>query len=157
MAEKTVKKKLSKDEIERAKNHAKVLFTREGISTQKEIAERVGISEKTIGKWISEEKWDKLKRNFILTREQLMADWLDELAEINALIKTQPAGARFADSKLADVRTKLRKDIKEMETTASVREVIASLAGLLNFIRKNNLGEAQALAKYVDAYIKSLL
>lgn len=157
MAEKTVKKKLSKDEIERAKNHAKVLFTREGISTQKEIAERVGISEKTIGKWISEEKWDKLKRNFILTREQLMADWLDELAEINALIKNQPAGSRFADSKLADVRTKLRKDIKEMETTASVREVIASLAGLLNFIRKNSLGEAQALAKYVDAYIKSLL
>lgn len=151
------KEKLTKDEIERRKSHAKLLFTRDGITTQKELAQRVGISEKTMGKWINEEKWERLQQNFLLTREEQMANLLAELSEINAFIKRKPEGMRFADAKEADVRRKLIKDIKELETSALLPDIIHACAGLLDFVRKVDLQKAQELARYVDAYVKSLL
>lgn len=159
MAEKAVKKKFTKEEIESRKDHVKILYTKENITTQKELALRVGISEKTIGKWVSEEReqWDKLKKNLLLTREEQMLNLYDELTEINAHIKDLPEGSRFADSKLGDVRRKLVKDIKELETKAALPEMIHSCMALLNFIRQADLKIAQDLSKWVDAFIKSQL
>ena len=150
-------KKLKKEEIERRKNHAKLLFTRDGITTIKELALRVGISEKTIGKWINEEGWQKLQKNFLLTREQEMANMLDELAELNAFIKKKPEGQRFADSKEGDVRRKLTKDIKELETSANLPEIIHVCKLMLDFIRQADLSKSQEFSKYVDSFIKSQL
>lgn len=146
----------SKADLEKLKEYAKLLYTRDRL-TQKEIAEKTDISEKTIGKWVSEGGWDKLLKNFLLTREEQMGMMLDELNEINAYIKGLPQGKRFADAKLGDVRRKLVKDIKELETKAALPEIIAALKILLDFIRKVNLQDAQLLSKYCDAVIKSLL
>ncbi|MDO3641968.1 helix-turn-helix domain-containing protein [Mucilaginibacter sp. L3T2-6] len=146
----------TKAQLERDRYNAQVLYTRERL-TQKEIAEKTGVSEKTIGKWVVDGGWDKLQKNFLLTREEQMGMMLDELNEINAYIKSLPAGFRFADAKLGDVRRKLVKDIKELETKAALPEIIAALKILLDFIRKVNLQDAQLLSKYCDALIKSLL
>lgn len=146
----------TKADIEKLKEYAKLLFTKDKL-TQKEIAEKTGISEKTIGKWVQENGWEKLLKNFLLTREEQMGNLLDELAEINAHIKGLPKGQRFADSKLGDVRRKLVKDIKELETKAALPEIIAALKILLEFTRKMDLKDAQLLSKYCDALIKSLL
>lgn len=159
MAEKQAKKRLSKEEIENRKDHVKILYTKENITTQKELALRSGISEKTIGKWIAEEKegWDKLKKNLLLTREEQMVNLYNELTEINNFIKEFPEGRRFADSKLGDVRRKLVKDIKELETKAALPEIIHSCMALLNFIRQADLKTAQEFTKWIDAFIKSQL
>jgi len=150
-------KRLTKEEIERRKNHAKLLFTRDGVTTQKELAERTGISEKTISKWVNDEGWEKLKKNFLLTREEQMSNLLSELEELNQFIKDKPEGMRFADSKQGDVRRKLIKDIKELETKAALPEVIHACTALLDFIRKVDLNKAQELSRYVDAFVKSQL
>ncbi|MBC7399838.1 MAG: transcriptional regulator [Mucilaginibacter sp.] len=159
MAVNPVKKKLTKEEIESRKDHVKILYTKENITTQKELALRVGISEKTIGKWVAEEReqWDKLKKNLLLTREEQMLNLYDELTEINAFIKKAPEGSRFADARMGDVRRKLVKDIKELETKAALPEMIHSCMTLLNFIRQADLKIAQDLSKWVDAFIKSQL
>ncbi|WAC40575.1 DDE transposase family protein [Pedobacter sp. SL55] len=157
MAKEQVKERASKAEIERKKEHAKILYVKDGISTQKELAERVGVSEKTIGKWIVDGEWEKLKKNVVLTRQEQLLHLMDELAELNASIRLKPEGVRFADSKLGDVRRKLIKDIKDMETKASIPEIIHALTLLLDFVRKGNLEQAKDLAKIVDAFIKSLL
>lgn len=159
MGEKTAKKRLSKEEIENRKDHVKILYTKENITTNKELALRSGISEKTIGKWVAEEKesWDKLKKNLLLTREEQMLNLYDELTEINNFIKEKPEGFRFADSKLGDVRRKLVKDIKELETKAALPEIIHACTALLNFIRQADLKTAQELTKWVDVFIKSQL
>jgi len=146
----------SKADIEKLKEYAKLLYTKDKL-THKEIAEKTGISEKTIGTWIKDGGWDKLLKNFLLTREEQMGNLLDELTEINAYIKSLPEGFRFADSKLGDVRRKLVKDIKELETKAALPEVIAACKLLLDFTRKVDLKDAQLLSRYCDALIKSLL
>ncbi len=151
------KKRLTKAELEEKRDHAKVLYTKEGVTLQKEIAERTGISENTISKWISEGKWESLKKNFLLTREERMSDLLDELTELQASVKLKPAGERFADSKLADVRRKLIKDIKELETKAATGEVIHALTQLIKFARHEDFAEAKIITKWSDIFIKQLL
>lgn len=142
--------------IQQKKDYAKVLITKEKL-TQKEAAERVGVSAVTMNKWFKDGQWDKLQKNFLLTREEQMGLLLNELAAINEHIQTFPQGQRFADSKLGDVRRKLVKDIKELETKAALPEIINVCAKLSEFIRKIDLAKAQELIFYMDAFIKSKL
>ena len=150
------KKRLTKDETRARLDWAKTEITRNNLS-QKEAAEKVGLTPQTINKYYQEENWDKLKKNLLLTREEQMANLYDELTQINEYIKTLPEGKRFADSKLGDVRRKLVKDIKELETTASLPEIIHASQKIMEFIRKVDLEKAQELAGFVDAFIKSQL
>lgn len=138
------------------KDWAKTLIVKEKLN-QKEAALRVGVSTTTMNKWFREENWEKLQKNFILTRAEQMAFMLEELVEINEAVRAKPEGLRYADSKLGDVRRKLVKDIKELETKAAVPEIIHSCILLLEFIRKIDLEKAQELSQYVDAFIKSKL
>jgi len=56
------KKQLTKEELERLKEHAKVLYLYENIINPKALAERVGTSGNTISKWVVEGKWANLKK-----------------------------------------------------------------------------------------------
>lgn len=146
----------TKDELDRLKDWAKTLITKEGL-TQKEAAERVGVTAATINKWYQDGNWENLKKNILLTRQEQMIMLQDELVRLNNAIALKPEGERWADSKEANIRRYLIKDIKDLETKASIPEVIHACQGLLEFIRKIDLTKAQELSKYVDAYIKSLL
>jgi len=151
------KGRLTNEERERLQEHAKLLYTRDNITVQKELAERDGVDEKTMGKWIEEGGWKKLKRNFVLTREEQLANLLDELEELNSAIKKKKEGERFADSKEANVRRFLIKDIKDLETKALLPEIISALTQFLSFIRTLNFDDTKLIAGYVDAFIKSKL
>lgn len=152
-----VKGRMSNKLKQEKQDHLRLLYTKDNITTQKELAQRVGVTEKTIAEWIEELNLKKLSRNFLLTREEQLANLLDELVEINTAIKSKKEGERFADSKLANTRRFLIRDIKDLETKALLPEIISSVTQLLDFIRKNDLGDAQVVASYVDAFIKSKL
>lgn len=70
------------------KEYARVLFVSENLS-QKEIADRVGVTEKTIGKWIAEGGWLKLKRSLLTTRKNQLDMWYEQLDVLNTHIKTR--------------------------------------------------------------------
>lgn len=149
-------KKRTKEELQRLHDYAKILCVKEKI-TQKEAAQRVGVSTKTLNNWYNDGNWSKLSKNFLLTREERMADLLDELTELQNFIKSKEKGERFANSKEADIRRKLIRDISELETKAALPEIIHASQSLMEFIRKIDLEKAQELANYVDAFIKSKL
>lgn len=56
----------SKKEQER--ELAKILYTQQRMS-QKDIAQKVGVTEKTITKWKEAENWDKLKESLLVTKD----------------------------------------------------------------------------------------
>ena len=70
---------------EQKKEWAKLLYTRERL-TQKEIAERTGISAVTINKWIREYAWNKLKQSMLVTRETQLNRLYMQLDELNTAI-----------------------------------------------------------------------
>ena len=146
----------TKDQSGKDQELAKLYYLKENL-TQKEIAEKVNVTEATISKWIEKFGWEKLKRNFILTREEQLALMYSELEEINNAIKNKPEGQRYADNKEADIRTKLRKDIKELETKAMLPETISAITQFIDRVRKENLEHAKLISVYADDFIKSKL
>lgn len=149
--------RLSKKEQARLKEYAKLLYVEKGITTYKELANRVEVTEKTISSWVQKGKWSKLKKNIVLTRSEQMNLLLEELEQLNASIKLRPEGEQFADFKLAQVRRQLIKDIKDLETKALVSEHVNSLTQFLSYVRVRSVEDGLLIAKYVDLFIKSLL
>ena len=149
-------KRKSKEELDRLRDWAKTLITKEKL-TQKETAERIGVTTATMNKWYADGKWENLKKNILLTREEQMIMLQDELVRLNDFISKKPEGTRWADGKEANIRRYLVKDIKDLETKAALPEIIHACQGLLEFVRKVDLAKAQELSKYVDGFIKSRL
>ena len=58
--------------IEQKKDFAKIVYLNEPGITQKELAERVGVSKVTINKWINTEKWEELCSSLLVTKETII-------------------------------------------------------------------------------------
>lgn len=151
------KKRLTKAEIELRKTLAKQLYTKDGVTTQKELAERVGISEKAIGKWIADENWKKERAGLMMTREEQLKRLYEQFTALNDEIAKRPIQSRYATPSEADTLVKLTKAIKQMETDIALSETIEALRNLINFVRPENLADAKVITKWSDLYIKTLV
>ena len=144
----------NKESIERKKNYAKLLYTVEGVTVGKELAERVGVSTVTISKWINSEDWEHLRASVIITKESELRRLYMQL---NDTIFTRPKGERFASNKEADTLIKLTAAVKQLETDTSIAEAIEVVKKLINHIRQDDYKKAQEVTVFADAFIKSLL
>lgn len=77
-----VKKQLERD-------LAKRLFVNENI-TQKEIAERIKVTEKTISRWAKEDLWEEEKTSLLVTKDNQIKALYAQLKAVNDEIKTRP-------------------------------------------------------------------
>lgn len=147
---------MAKQSIGQKKDFAKMLYlNNEGIS-QKEIAQRAGVSEVTISKWVKAEKWENLKVSLLTTKAEQLNLLYNQLRSINELIKEREKGAQHATSKEADSIIKLTSAIKNLEVETSIAEKVETGQKFLAFIRKtSDLETSKIVAKYFDAFIKS--
>lgn len=120
--------------------------------TQSEIADKVGVSRRTMVRW--SEEWKDLRLNYMQTREARIISTLEQLRELDEHIESRDQGARYATPKEADTRRKLTADLKVLEQEASVREIVDVSQGFLDFVRQMDLGKAKELSDLFDAYIK---
>lgn len=152
------KKRLTKEELERVKNHAKILYTREGVTLQKDLAQRVGVSENTISKWIKDENWERQRASLIITKDEELRRIYMQITELNDSIFNRPEGKRFCDSKEADILVKLSAATKQLENEAvALPEAIEVLKLFINMVSMENLAEAKTITTWADIFIKTLL
>lgn len=135
------------------KEWAGMLYLKENL-TQGEIAEKVGISRQTLGKWIKAEKWEERRTGITLTREDQIANIHRQVAEINKKIMERPEGERFPNSQEADVISKLSGAIKKMETDVGISDIISVGMRFINWIRPVDLEKAKEITKLWDSFIK---
>jgi transcriptional regulator with XRE-family HTH domain len=135
---------------------AKMIFLKENL-TQKEIAEKVGVTAKTLGKWIAQDNWAQYKSSIIITKEQELRRIYMQINELNTYIFSREEGSRFANSKEADTLTKLTAAARSLETDTSVADVIEVAMQVCNFIKKDDLQKAQEVSNYFEAFIKTKL
>lgn len=138
------------------KELAKILYTKENL-TQAEIAERVGTSRVTIGKWIKGENWEMLKVSITITKEEQLKNLYRQLAELNDVIGNRENGERFPSAGEADTISKLANAIKKMESDVGLDDIISVLSGLLKWLRTFDLEKTKELAPLLDAFVKSKL
>jgi transcriptional regulator with XRE-family HTH domain len=167
MAKKTLPKKTVKvtaDKAPRAgsranqekKDLAKLLFTKNDLS-QKEVAARVGVTEKTLGNWVRDGKWEDMRKSLLVTKENELRNLIDQLSELNAAIKNKPEGQRYANSKEGDVQIKITSAIRRLTTEAGLTEVLEISTQILGFTQKNFPEHITIAIKILDAYVQQFL
>ncbi len=141
--------------IAQKKEWAKLLFLRENL-TQKEIAERVGVSAVTINKWVKNERWEDLRVSITITKEEQLKNLYRQLAEINNAIAERERN-KFATSAEADTITKLANAIDKMETDVGLADIQSAFRKFLTWLRAFDLPEAQRLVNLFDDFIKTVI
>jgi transcriptional regulator with XRE-family HTH domain len=135
---------------------AQLLFTREKL-TQKEVARRVGVSERTMSTWVNSEKWESIRKSIIVTKEEQLRRIYMQIDELNTYIMEKPHGYRFADSKQADALNKLTSAVRKLETEASIADIIEVSKRIITWVRQTNFEKAKELSSLIDAFIKDQL
>lgn len=141
--------------IKQKREWAQLLYTKEHIS-QKEIAERVGVSQQTMSRWVTKFKWDELKASITITREEQLKNLYRQLSEMNKAI-SEREGNKYPTAAEADTITKLASAIDKLESETGLNEILSTFKGFLNWLRKFNLEEAQRLVPLFDDFVKTKL
>lgn len=147
----------TKDTIQRKKDYAKLLYTVQGVTVQKELAERVGVSPQSINKWVNEENWEHLRASEIITKEEELKRLYAQVTELNDHVAAREKGHRFANSKEADTLVKLTAAIRQMETDTSTSDTISALTKFIIHVRKEDYKVAMDITTWADQFIKTLV
>lgn len=141
--------------IRQKKEWAELLFTSTD-STQKEIALKVGISEKSMSKWVNEDHWEKKRKNLLTTKPEQLRFLYDQLDALNKHIREKET-QKFANSKEADSILKITAAIKNLETETSVGEIIEVATQFIRFVQTDDLEAAKKITLLFDSFIKDRL
>lgn len=126
----------------------------DGNYTQEEIAVKVGVSRQTIIRWGKEDSWAELKASLSVTPTQLIAQWQQQIAEINRTITSREEGARYATPAEADAMLKLATSIKKIQDDLGISEVISVCMRFLAWLRPLDVEQAKAFNSLMDVFIK---
>lgn len=138
------------------KEWAQMLYVKENLS-QKAIAEKVKVSQKTMGDWIKKGKWESLKSSITLTKTVELARFHRQLKELNDSIENKPEGQRYPSKAEVDVISQLKDAIKAFEGNASITSIIDVSIELLQWYEKIDFAKSRELSFVFDLFIKSKL
>lgn len=138
---------MSKANIEEV---AKILFL-QGYA-QKEIATKLEVSAVSVSKWKTKGNWEALKTNLLNSKNERLGELYTELAEFNKMIK-EKQDYKVANSKEADARRKLIKDIAELERKYNVAQTICIGKDFVVFLKDIDFELSQKVLSYFDNFI----
>jgi DNA-binding XRE family transcriptional regulator len=122
--------------------------------TQKEIAQAVGVHEKTIYRWIKQEAWDQLKRATLAMPVIIIDNMCNQLLELQNGIKEREEGNRFPTMQEAEITRKLINSITKMKDYPSMGLNIQMMTSFSNYIGFTDLDFNKKLVTYADSYFK---
>ena len=134
------------------KNYAQILFVNENL-TAKEIAERVHVSERTMGTWIKKGNWEKLKKSPLVTKQHQISQLYDQFEFLNKQIIDRDY--KVADAKEADVISKITSSIQRMEVETSIGQIVEVARNFLDFCREYDLDFTKEASKHFDSFIQT--
>ncbi len=129
---------------------------------QKIIAEKVGVSEQTVGRWVKEGEWDKRRAAQNITRPEIVNNLLKAISNLveNLNEETDPAKLSGAADKLAKLAATVEKLDKKANVVDAI-EVFIAFGKWLEFrssVDKELTPELIRLFnKYQDLYITDQL
>lgn len=139
--------------LSKSKEHdfAKLLFTQERLSI-KEVAERVGVSEKTVSKWRTLDGWDSIRKSLLVTKDQQITHLYNQLEWLNDDISGREM--KIATVKEADIISKITSAIKKLEVDASLGEIFEVGRLFIDFVREIDLSKAKDITTLFDQFIQ---
>ena len=134
------------------KQEAQYLFIAGG-RTQKEIADIVGVSERTVHTWVHQYAWHKLRLAAFQAPATIADGLCAQLVELQASIAAREPGHRFATPQEAEVMRKLIVSLDKMKKTPSLSLNMQVLETFRNYVRPLNKQFAIDLADYTGRFL----
>ncbi len=127
-----------------------------GSCTQRQIAEQLSVSERTVYTWIKDNAWDRL-RQAALAAPLLIADNLcSQLVEMQNAISARESGQRFPTPQEAEVTRKLITGIEKMKKFPSLAQNMQMFQTFKQFIRPNADDKFyRKLNRYFEDYVEA--
>jgi len=138
------------------RNKAKSLYLT-GQYDQKEIAELVEVSERSITKWKTEENWEDLKESLLTTRENELRRLYKMLRILNDDIDLKAERKIPVNSKEADAVLKITAAIKNLELETSIADKVEVGMAFINMVRKENLELSKDITKWFDLFLQQYM
>lgn len=154
------------------KDLAKILFVNEGV-TQKEIAERLNLTEKTVSKWVKEGEWDKLKTSMLVTKDNQLTALYRQLENLNSEIATRPIVRDIPAKLLSPVKVRDSDGGERLENpvynaedfpvkvgnfpTSKEADMISKLTTAIKRLEtETNIGETVEISKQLIQFVRSI-
>jgi transposase len=146
-------KKQMEDKRERAK-----IYYLQG-ETQKAIAQKIGVSEVTVGRWAKAEKWSTLRAGTQVTRTELINKNLELIARLldGVMASDNPTAESV---KVADQISKLAASIERLDKKTNVVNEIDTfinfnrwLQARISFDKELSSELIKTINKYQDIYV----
>lgn len=131
------------------REYAKLLFTQMGLN-QKEIADKVGVTEKTIGRWKEVDNWEQLKTVLITTRSNVIKNLQRQMELWQTHI-----GDELAGSKEVDILIKLANAIAALEKETGISEMVDTGMKFIQFTQSHDVELSKKITHWFDLFIKS--
>jgi transposase len=114
---------------------AKILYTRENLE-QKVIAKKVGVSEKTVSKWVNEFNWKSLRNRLVVGKEEILSGIYEELEQLRQSVIKRKDGERFSTNSEADTKIKLTASARNLETKLAIADIVESGIRFIKHVQK---------------------
>jgi len=134
-------------------NEARNLYFQTSL-TQTQIAELIGISQKTVSVYIRENKWDILKHRAKQVPAVCLEQMNSELQELNETIASRPIGQRFPTLQEANIRLRIMASMATIRDKQATSIHIEVLSNFIQSVTYKNPAHAQIIVKYADDYLK---
>ena len=137
------------------KSIAKALYVQSGY-TQEEIADKVGVTRQTVGRWVKAEQWEELKASQTITPAQIIAQFNRQIVEINDNISMRESGKRFATPAEADAINKLATSIAKLQNEVGIADIVSVGMRFLTWLRPLDPEAGKMFNNLFDAFIKEV-
>jgi predicted transcriptional regulator len=136
------------------KELAKTLFFSDKNITRKEIAARVGATEKTVGNWVRDGEWEVLRTSLLTSKKDQISRLYNILRGVTDAIEEMEG---IGNTKLADMMIKYTAAIRNLETDTSTAEIVEVCRMALAFTQRNYPEHLKNITDVLDALVQEKL
>ncbi|MBS1586560.1 MAG: hypothetical protein JSS82_13555 [Bacteroidetes bacterium] len=121
--------------------------------TQAQIAERAGVSTRTLYDWMKQGNWKTLKANSRIMPAQIVDDIYNHISHLNWKIKTRDFEDRYPSREEAETLRKLISTIPKIKLNVSKGESAQSMINFVSWLQTRNNDAAIFISDYIDEYL----
>jgi len=121
--------------------------------TQAEIARIIGISTRTLFRWMKQDEWKRIRRAARLAPAALVESYYVQLHDLNSAICSRQPGQRFPTYQEAEINRKMVYSLGKLKGQVAQPENIQMMMSFTSFLYKQNPGLAQQVIEYSNDFL----
>lgn len=134
---------------------ARELYVHSGKS-QREIADIVGVSTKTVNAWVQLDNWDEMKAAKSVTKSSIIRNYYKAILNLQEEINNRPPGQNIPSSKEADIMAKIQNNISRLDNNKSLADMIELGEQFIKYLQVNSPKDIQLVSTLLYGFYERM-